>query len=67
MKRIIAALFVSITLLGAFAIIAPTHVAQAKECVICPQIGILCGPCQTLVPQTCNRCAYCKQIPGCHA
>lgn len=65
MKKIFAALLMVVALLGAFALVAPP-VAQAKDCIICPQIAINCGACGTLVPQTCSRCAYCKQIPGCH-
>jgi hypothetical protein len=67
MKKLFAALTMSVAVLGAFALVLPPPAAQAKDCVICPQIAINCGPCGTLVPQTCSRCQYCKQIPGCHS
>jgi hypothetical protein len=67
MKKLFASLLTIVAIAGAFALVLPPSVAQAKECVICPQIAINCGPCANLIPQTCNRCQYCKQIPGCHA
>ena len=66
MRKLLAAALMIVAVLGALALVAPAQVAQAKECIVCPLIAINCGPCGTLVPQTCNRCAYCKQIPGCH-
>ena len=66
MKKLFATLVMIIAAGGATALFLPTPAAQAKECVICPQIAINCGPCANLIPQTCNRCQYCKQIPGCH-
>ena len=65
MEKLFATLLMIVALVGATALL-PSPVAQAKECVICPQIAINCGPCANLIPQTCNRCQYCKQIPGCH-
>ena len=63
-RRLLGTLLLSVFVLGAFAAFVPAPV-EARDCVICPQIGILCGTCYTLVPQNCNRCAYCKRIPGC--
>lgn len=34
------------------------------ECVICPQIQILCPPGFTLVPQSCTECAHCEKCKG---
>ena len=52
--------------LGVLAFFAPAPVVEARECVYCPLIYIECGPCYERIPQTCNRCAYCKRIPGCN-
>jgi hypothetical protein len=66
MRKLFSALLMTVAFLGAFALVLAPPVAQAKECIICPQIAINCGPCANLIPQTCSRCQYCKQIPGCH-
>ncbi len=66
MKKIFGVLLLVAIALGALAVVAPIPTVSAKECVVCPQIAINCGPCANLVPQTCNHCAFCKQIPGCH-
>ena len=66
MKRLFGLLLIVVAAFGVIALVAPAPVAQAKACIVCPQIAINCGPCANLVPQNCNRCAYCKQIPGCH-
>ena len=67
MKKLFVSLVMIVAVLGTFALFVPPPVAQAKECVICPQIAIDCGPCANLVPQTCTRCQFCKRIPGCHS
>lgn len=66
MKRLFGTLLMVAIALGGLALALPTPEAQARDCILCPQIAIECGPCYTLVAQTCTRCAYCKHIPGCH-
>lgn len=65
MKKVFGVLVLAAIVLGSLALVAPVPTASAKECVVCPMIAIYCGPCAHLVPQTCNRCAYCKPIPNC--
>ena len=66
MKRFVGAFVMVAIVLGTLAVVLPTPQVQARDCVFCPQIAIECGPCYNLVHQTCDRCAYCKKIPGCH-
>ena len=65
-KKVFAASLFAVIGFGTLALVSPATPVQAKECVICPQIGILCGDCYRLVPQNCQRCAHCERIPGCH-
>jgi hypothetical protein len=66
MKKLIAGLLTIVAALGVIALVTPTPVAEARPCVLCPDIFIECGDCYTLVPRTCERCAYCQKIKGCH-
>ena len=66
MRRLFGTLLLGTIALGSIALALPTPTVTAGQCVICPQIGILCGECYNLIPQSCNKCAYCKRIPGCH-
>ena len=63
-RRLLGTAVLSSAFLGTLALL-PSAPAQARECIICPQIAIECGTCYKLVPQSCDRCAYCKRIPGC--
>jgi len=65
-RRLLGTALLATVFLGALTILPPAPV-QARECIICPQIAIECGTCYRLVPQSCDRCAYCKRIPGCKA
>ena len=66
LRRVLGSALLAATSLGTLAVLAPTP-ATARQCIVCPQIAIECGTCYQLVPQTCERCAYCKRIPGCKA
>lgn len=35
--------------------------APTEECIICPQVAILCAIGFELIPQTCNECAHCTK------
>ena len=65
LRRFIVALGFLAVVAGGLTLMAPAP-PQAADCIICPQIAIECGPCYTLIPQTCKQCAHCKRIPGCH-
>lgn len=66
MKKLIAGLLMVVAALGVIALATPTPVAQARPCVLCPDVVIECGGCYELVPRTCEHCAYCQKIKGCH-
>lgn len=66
MRKLLGLVLIVVAAFGVIALVAPAPAAQAKACIVCLQIAINCGACANLIPQTCNRCAYCKQIPGCH-
>jgi len=66
MKRIVLGILLAAITVGSLALVSPAPPVQAAQCIFCPQIAIECGPCYQLMPQTCQRCAYCKHIPGCH-
>ena len=64
-RRALAAVLMLTFTLGAIAVLAPTPAVADSNCVICPAIGINCGPCGILHPGTCKTCPYCKPIPNC--
>jgi hypothetical protein len=64
LRRLFGTALLATAFLGSLAAFVPSP-ATARECIVCPQIAIECGTCYKLVPQSCDRCAYCKRIPGC--
>ena len=66
LRRVLGTTVLASAFVGMVALFTPAP-AQARPCIYCPQIAIECGTCYQLVPQTCDRCAYCKRIPGCKA
>ena len=65
MKKLVAALLTVVAALGIITIAAPVQTAEARPCVLCPDIVIECNSCQIYHPRTCERCAYCENIKGC--
>ena len=63
-RRLVFSMVFASLALGTVALFQPA--VARPDCIFCPQIAIECGPCYHLVPQSCDRCAYCKRIPGCH-
>jgi len=66
MKKLVAGTLMVVAALGIIALAAPVPVAEARPCVLCPDVVIECGGCYEYVPQTCEHCAYCLKIKGCH-
>jgi len=66
MKKLVAGVLTIVAALGIIALAAPVPVAEARPCVLCPDVFIECPSCYELVPRTCERCAYCVKIKGCH-
>jgi len=66
MKTLVASLLTVVAALGIIALAAPVPTALARPCVLCPDIVIECNSCQIYHPRTCERCAFCENIKGCH-
>jgi hypothetical protein len=66
MKKCLAGILTVVAALGIIALATPTPVALARPCVLCPQVFIECPTCYDTIPQTCEHCAYCQKIKGCH-